>query len=45
MLGQAGVVLLAVDGGATDYRLLVRTSFARYLLAWLADAAAEYTLR
>jgi sarcosine oxidase subunit gamma len=45
MLGQAGVVLLAVDGGGADYRLLVRTSFARYLLAWLADAAAEYTLR
>jgi sarcosine oxidase subunit gamma len=44
MLGQAGVVLLAVDGGGTDYRLLVRTSFARYLLAWLADAAAEYVV-
>ena len=42
MLGQAGIVLLAVDGSGADYRILVRSSFARYLLAWLRDAAAEY---
>jgi sarcosine oxidase subunit gamma len=46
-LGLAGVVLLAlddgVDGGATHYHVLVRSSFARYLAAWLLDAASEYT--
>ena len=45
MLGQAGIVLLACDGTGTDYRILVRTSFARYLTAWLNDAAAEYVSR
>ena len=43
-LGQAGVILLAVDGGGADYRILVRSSFARYLADWLLDAAEEYTL-
>jgi sarcosine oxidase subunit gamma len=42
-LGQAGVVLLAADGGGADYRILVRSSFARYLADWLLDAAEEYT--
>jgi sarcosine oxidase subunit gamma len=42
-LGQTGVILLAVDGGGTDYRILVRSSFARYLADWLLDAAEEYT--
>lgn len=45
-IGLAGVVLLAldddVDGGATHYEVLVRSSFARYLAAWLLDAAGEY---
>jgi sarcosine oxidase subunit gamma len=40
-LGQTGVVLLAVEAG-TDYRILVRSSFARYLADWLLDAAEEY---
>ena len=40
MLGHAGVVLLATDDG---FRLLVRSSFARYLATWLLDAAVEYT--
>ncbi len=43
VLGQAGVVLLALDDTATHYQLLVRSSFARYLAAWLVDAAIEYT--
>src|SRR5258708_4226764 len=43
MLGQAGVILLAVNGGGADYRILIRSSFARYLADWLLDAAAEYT--
>ncbi|MFY9918158.1 MAG: sarcosine oxidase subunit gamma family protein [Mycobacterium sp.] len=41
-LGQAGVILLSVDGGGADYRVLVRSSFARYLAGWLLDAAEEY---
>jgi sarcosine oxidase subunit gamma len=44
MLGQAGVILLAVDANGDDYRILVRSSFARYLADWLLDAAEEYTL-
>jgi sarcosine oxidase subunit gamma len=42
-LGQTGVILLAVDGGGADYRILVRSSFARYLADWLLDAAQEYS--
>jgi sarcosine oxidase subunit gamma len=42
-LGQAGVILLAVDGSGADYRILIRSSFARYLADWLLDAAEEYT--
>ena len=43
-LGQAGIILLAVDGSGAEYRILVRSSFARYLADWLLDAAEEYTL-
>ena len=43
-LGQAGIILLAVDGSGADYRILIRSSFARYLADWLLDAAEEYTL-
>jgi sarcosine oxidase subunit gamma len=43
-LGQAGVILLAADGSGTEYRILIRSSFARYLADWLLDAAEEYTL-
>jgi sarcosine oxidase subunit gamma len=43
-LGQAGVILLAVDASGDDYRILVRSSFARYLADWLLDAAEEYTM-
>jgi sarcosine oxidase subunit gamma len=42
MLGQAGVILLAVDANGDDYRILVRSTFARYLADWLLDAAGEY---
>jgi sarcosine oxidase subunit gamma len=42
LLGLAGVVLLALDDTATEYEVLVRSSFARYLADWLLDAAAEY---
>jgi sarcosine oxidase subunit gamma len=43
-LGRAGVIVCTVDGGGADYRILVRSSFARYLADWLLDAAEEYTL-
>jgi sarcosine oxidase subunit gamma len=44
MLGQAGVVLIPLDDDGTDYRILVRSSFACYLAQWLIDAAEEYAL-
>ncbi|CAN5362667.1 sarcosine oxidase subunit gamma [soil metagenome] len=44
MLGQAGVVLIPLDDDGTDYRILVRSSFARYLAQWLVDAAEEYAI-
>jgi sarcosine oxidase subunit gamma len=40
LLARAGVLLIADDGGA--WRILVRSSFARYLADWLLDAAVEY---
>ena len=43
LLGMAAVVLLALDDTGTEYEILVRTSFARYLADWLLDAAAEFT--
>jgi sarcosine oxidase subunit gamma len=42
MLGQASVVLMPLDDNGTDYRILVRSSFAGYLAAWLIDAAEEF---
>jgi sarcosine oxidase subunit gamma len=43
MLGQAGVVLLALSDAGDDYAVLVRSSFAGYLADWLLDAALEFT--
>ena len=42
MLGLAAVILIALDDNGTDYRVLVRASFARYLAEWLLDATAEF---
>ena len=42
MLGLAGVVLIPLNDTGTDYRILVRSSFARYLAEWLIDAAEEF---
>jgi sarcosine oxidase subunit gamma len=42
LLGQAGVVLMALDGTGTHYQIVVRSSFAGYVIAWLLDAATEY---
>ncbi|MEW1959730.1 sarcosine oxidase subunit gamma family protein [Kineococcus sp. NPDC059986] len=41
-LSQAGVVLLALSERGDDFEVLVRTSFAGYLAAWLADACLEF---
>lgn len=42
LLAQTGIVLQVLDAEAGDFQLLVRSSFAGYFAAWLADAAAEY---
>ena len=42
MLGLSGVVLIALDDAGCDHRILVRSSFARYLADWLIDAAEEF---
>src|SRR6476620_6490848 len=38
----AAVVLIPLSDNGTDYRILVRASFAGYLAAWLLDAAEEF---
>jgi sarcosine oxidase subunit gamma len=43
VLGQAGVVLLALSDAGDDHLVLVRSSFAGYLADWLLDAALEFT--
>jgi sarcosine oxidase subunit gamma len=43
LLGQAGVVLLALSDAGDDYVVLVRSSFAGYVADWLLDAALEFT--
>jgi sarcosine oxidase subunit gamma len=43
LLGQAGVVLIALDDGPElVVDILVRSSFAAYLVGWLLDAAVEH---
>ena len=42
MLGLAAVVLIPLDDSATDYRIIVRSSFAGYLADWLIDAAEDF---
>ena len=42
VLGHAGVVLIPLSDNGTDYRLIVRSSFVRYLANWLIDAAEEF---
>ncbi|MEW5811170.1 MAG: sarcosine oxidase subunit gamma family protein [Actinomycetota bacterium] len=42
VLGQAGVILMPMSDDGTDYRVVVRSSFARYLADWLIDAAEEF---
>ncbi|MFJ9083301.1 sarcosine oxidase subunit gamma [Streptomyces sp. NPDC102384] len=42
LLAQAGVTLVVREAGPRALWLLVRSSFAGYLAAWLADACTEY---
>lgn len=42
MLALAAVVLIPLDDKGTDYRIIVRSSFAGYLADWLIDAVAEF---
>ena len=41
MLALAAVVLIPLDDKGTDYRIIVRSSFAGYLADWLLDAAED----
>lgn len=42
LLARAQVVLVCRDSAVPRYWVMVRSSFARYVADWLADAAAEY---
>jgi sarcosine oxidase subunit gamma len=42
VLGHAGVVLIPLSDSGSDFRIIVRSSFARYLADWLIDAAEEF---
>lgn len=42
MLALAAVVLIPLDDKGTDYRIIVRSSFAGYLADWLIDAVEEF---
>jgi sarcosine oxidase subunit gamma len=43
LLAQTGIIIVVRDGTATDFLLLVRSSFAEYFAAWLVDASVELT--
>jgi sarcosine oxidase, subunit gamma len=43
LLAKAGVVIRRVDG-MRSFDLIVRRSFAEYLVLWLQDAGAEYVI-
>jgi sarcosine oxidase subunit gamma len=42
LLARAGIVLQVADAGSGAFTVLVRSSFADYLAAWLSDACVEY---
>ncbi|WP_116246747.1 sarcosine oxidase subunit gamma [Nocardiopsis sp. FIRDI 009] len=42
LLARAGVIIQVVDAEADMFTVLVRSSFAEYLAAWLSDACVEY---
>lgn len=41
-LARSGVILECRDAETPEFRLFVRSSFARYVADWLLDAALEY---
>jgi sarcosine oxidase, subunit gamma len=45
LLARTGVIIKVADDSATSFELLVRSSFADYLAAWLIDAIAGNDLR
>lgn len=42
LLARTGIILQVVDAEAGRFTVLVRSSFAEYLAAWLGDACVEY---
>ena len=42
LLGLAPVLLMALDNTGTHYQVVVRSSFAGYLISWLLDGTTEY---
>lgn len=42
LLARTGIVLQVADAEAGRFVILVRSSFAEYLAAWLSDACVEY---
>ncbi|WP_304455477.1 sarcosine oxidase subunit gamma [Nocardiopsis sp. YSL2] len=42
LLARAGVILQVADAESDAFTVLVRSSFAEYLAAWLSDACVEY---
>jgi sarcosine oxidase subunit gamma len=41
LLARTGVIIVVGNDNATSFELLVRSSFAEYLAAWLVDACTE----
>ncbi|WP_306371035.1 sarcosine oxidase subunit gamma [Nocardiopsis sp. CC223A] len=42
LLARTGIILRVADAGSGAFTVLVRSSFAEYLAAWLSDACVEY---
>jgi sarcosine oxidase subunit gamma len=42
LLARTGIIIVVRDDSATSFALLVRSSFADYLAAWLIDACTEF---
>ena len=42
LLARAGIILRVTDAERGEFTVLVRSSFAGYLAAWLSDACVEY---
>ncbi|MEV2279107.1 sarcosine oxidase subunit gamma family protein [Nocardiopsis sp. NPDC049922] len=42
LLARTGIILQVADAASGAFTVLVRSSFAEYLAAWLSDACVEY---